>query len=94
MAKILFKPFGILGGVVAGAVATRVFQRLWRLIDDEQAPGPDHLEVSLPKLALALMLEGAVFHAVRGLFDRGSRIAFSRATGRWPGQTASEQSQE
>jgi hypothetical protein len=31
-------------------------------------------------------LEGAIFRAVRGVFDHGSRVAFSRLTRSWPGE--------
>jgi hypothetical protein len=39
----------------------------------------------VPKLVLALLIEGALFSLIRGLVDRGSRHAFARATGAWPG---------
>jgi hypothetical protein len=36
----------------------------------------------------ALLLEGAIFRVIRGLFDHGARRAFNRATGTWPGEEA------
>jgi hypothetical protein len=39
----------------------------------------------LGKLALALALEGALFRAVKGLLDHGSRRSFASVTGVWPG---------
>jgi hypothetical protein len=39
----------------------------------------------------ALMLEGAIFGAVRGLAEHGSRSVFSRLTGRWPGEERAEE---
>jgi hypothetical protein len=38
------------------------------------------------KLIAALVVQGAIFRAVRGRIDRGSRELFSRATGTWPGK--------
>jgi hypothetical protein len=38
------------------------------------------------------LLEGAIFRAVRGVFDHGSRQAFSRLTGSWPGEERPERS--
>ena len=42
------------------------------------------------KLIAALLLEGATFRAVRGLFDHGARQAFHRLTGSWPGDERPE----
>jgi Protein of unknown function (DUF4235) len=90
MSKILFLPFSVIGGLLAGLVGKKLFAGVWAVIDDEQAPDPKHRETSWGKLILALLIEGAIFRAVRGLFDHGSRIAFSRLVGRWPGQERPE----
>jgi hypothetical protein len=83
--KLMFKPVSILGGVLAGLLARRSFALIWRAVDDREAPQPEQRSVSLPKLALALSLQGAVFTLVRGLVDHLSRRGFAKATGRWPG---------
>jgi uncharacterized protein DUF4235 len=90
MMKILFTPFSVIGGLLAGAVGKKAFERVWSLIDKQEPPEPDQREVSWQKLALALVLQGAIFRAVRGLFDHGSREMFRRTTGRWPGEQAPE----
>lgn len=41
-------------------------------------------------MIVALALEGAVFRVSRGVVDRGSRQAFYRATGTWPGEAKPE----
>ncbi len=84
--KLLFAPFRIAGGLLAGVVGKRLFDRTWKLIDDREVPDPERRGVELPKLAAALLLEGAIFRAARGLFDHGSRRFFRRLTGRWPGE--------
>jgi Protein of unknown function (DUF4235) len=94
MLKLMFVPFRLVGGLLAGAFAKKLFERIWRLIDKEQAPEPEQRRISLGKLAAALVLEGAVFRAVRGLFDHGSRVAFSRVTGRWPGEKRAKDAPE
>jgi hypothetical protein len=86
MLKVMFIPFRVLSGLVAGALATKLFERIWRLIDKEQAPDPEQREVPIGKLLAGLLLQGAVFRAVRGLVDHGSRLAFTKLTGRWPGE--------
>jgi hypothetical protein len=86
MSRILFMPFSILGGVLAGVIGKKAFERVWSAIEDEQPPDPKYRDVAWQKLLAALVLEGAIFRAVRGLADHGARRAFSRLTGRWPGQ--------
>ena len=46
--------------------------------------------MSWPQLVVALAIEGAIFRAVRGLVDRGSRRGFYRLTGVWPGEERPE----
>lgn len=87
--KVLFAPIGIGAGLIAGLIAQKGFDRLWSVLDDEEAPEPDQRGVALPKLIAALVIEGAIFRLVKGLVDRGARSGFARATGTWPGdQTA------
>jgi uncharacterized protein DUF4235 len=86
MSKVLFVPFSILGGVLAGIVGKKAFEGLWGVFDDEEAPDPKYREIPLQKLIPALLIEGAIFRAVRGLFDHGSRRAFRKLTGIWPGK--------
>jgi hypothetical protein len=86
MLKVLFLPFSLIGGLLAGLVSKRVFAAMWGLIDEDQPPTEKYRRVSLPKLAFALALNGAVVRLVRGLFDHGARVAFLRLTGRWPGE--------
>ncbi len=86
MSRVLFAPFSILGGVLAGIAGKRIFAVLWSAVDDELAPDPKVREIAWQKLILALLLEGAIFRAVRGLFDHGARQAFSKLTGTWPGE--------
>lgn len=90
MRKILFLPFSVIGGFLAGKTATMIFECLWRLIDDQKSPQPDQRAVRWPKLIAALFLEGAIFRTVRGLFDHGSRELFHRLTGSWPGKERPE----
>lgn len=84
--KRLFAPVGILTGLAAGLAARKGIERIWGLIDDEDAPAVEQREVSYPKLVAALLLEGGIFSLVKGMVDRGARLAFNSATGRWPGE--------
>lgn len=84
--KVLFTPIGILAGLAAGFAAQKGFERIWAVIDEEEAPEVEDREVSYPKLITALMLEGAIFRLVKGMVDRGARSGFASVTGTWPGE--------
>jgi Protein of unknown function (DUF4235) len=86
MAKLLFIPVSVGGGLVAGFVSKKVFDRLWGLIDEEEPPSAKHRDVNWPKLLLAAAVQGAIFRAVREASDHYSRRAFARTTGTWPGE--------
>lgn len=90
MSKFLFIPFSVIGGILAGAVGKKTFETIWGAFDDEEAPEPKHREISLVKLLAALVLEGAIFRAIRGLIDHGTRHAFQKLTGSWPGEEQPE----
>jgi hypothetical protein len=83
---LVFRPVGILVGLLAGVVGAKIFELIWKLIDDEDAPDPKYREIPLGKLVVALLLEGALFRVLRGLADHGARHGFARLTGEWPGQ--------
>jgi hypothetical protein len=84
--KLVFAPIGILAGLIAGFAAQKGFERVWEMIDDEDAPEVEDREVSYPKLMAALLLEGAIFRLVKGMTDRGARKGFASMTGVWPGE--------
>jgi Protein of unknown function (DUF4235) len=84
--KLLFAPIGIGAGLVAGIAAKKAFEALWAAVDDEDPPQPDNREATTVKLLAALAVEGAIFRVVKGMTDRQARVAFARATGRWPGE--------
>jgi Protein of unknown function (DUF4235) len=88
--KALFLPISILGGLLAGIVGKKTFEAIWGKVDEEEPPEPEHREISVAKLALALVLEGAIFRLARGLFDHAARRGFARMTGSWPGEEEPE----
>ncbi len=83
---LIFRPVGILTGLLAGIIGKKIFQLVWRLVDDEDAPAAEYREIALGKLVVALLLEGAIFGVLRGLADHAARHGFARLTGEWPGQ--------
>ena len=91
MGKIVFTPVSLISGLLAGLVASRVFEFIWGRFADEEAPEPDQREISWPILIVAMLVEGAIFRLTRGLVDRGTRVAFARSTGSWPGEEKPDQ---
>ncbi len=86
MTKLIFRPFGLTAAILAGMIGKRIFRLFWKLVDDKRAPKVDERSIPVPKLALALLVEGALFRLVKGLADHGSRRAFAQMTGSWPGE--------
>lgn len=91
MARILFAPLSILGGILAGLVGSKLFEFIWGRIDDEEPPQPEDRQTTWLKLGIALALQGAIFRLVRGAFDHGARRAFERGTHTWPGTAKPDQ---
>lgn len=83
--KLIFTPVGVLGGLLAGVIGSKIFERIWSLIDEEDAPEPKYREIAIGKLLVALLLQGAIARLIRGLVDHGMRHGFARLTGEWPG---------
>ncbi|HEX2359802.1 MAG TPA: DUF4235 domain-containing protein [Solirubrobacterales bacterium] len=88
--KLAFMPISIGAGFLAAAVGKKAFERIWALFDEEEPPDAQHRDIRLVKLAVALLIEGAIFRLVRGLVDHGARRGFARVTGTWPGEEAPE----
>jgi hypothetical protein len=84
--KLIFIPVSVAGGLLAGLIGQKVFEAIWGKVDEEEPPAPEHRQVSLGKLAIALLIEGAIFRLIKGLFDHAARRGFARMTGAWPGE--------
>jgi hypothetical protein len=90
MTKLAFRPLSLLAGVLAALIAREIFQQLWKLADKSPPPSSDDRDAEWKRLIPALALEGAVFSLVRGITDHGSRHAFQKTTGAWPGDDGME----
>jgi hypothetical protein len=87
----IFTPIGLALGLAAGQVSKKIFDLVWGLVDDEEAPRPKHREIPLLKLVIALLVEGAIARVVRGFVDHGTRHGWARLTGAWPGEERPEE---
>jgi hypothetical protein len=85
VAKVLFTPFSVIGSLLAGLVARKIFDGVWHVFDDEEPPEPGEEREPLPRILLATILQATVFAVARALFDRQARRTFRGLTGTWPG---------
>ena len=84
--KILYKPFGIIAGMIGARIGSRIFKAVWARIDEEEPPKPTTAEASLPKVVGAAALEAATMAGVAAAVDRAGARAFHYLTGIWPGE--------
>jgi hypothetical protein len=88
--KLLFIPISVAAAITAGMIGRKVFEFAWGRVDDAEAPHPKQREIGWAKLLIALVIEGAIFRAVRGTMDHAARSGFNRVTGTWPGEQRPE----
>ena len=84
--RILYRPFGIVLGLIAGYLSKTVFNFIWSRIDDEEAPKPTIEGQSWTKVLIAAAVQGMVFQTVRAAVNRGGAEGFQYLTGVWPGE--------
>ncbi|WP_246081871.1 DUF4235 domain-containing protein [Nocardioides litoris] len=87
-AKILYKPWGIVGSLLSAIVARQIFQKVATKVipvDSDDPPKPLESEYRLREIVITALVQGAIFAVVKALFQRGSARAFQRWTGEWPG---------
>ncbi len=84
--KLIYKPFGIVLGIVAGILGKKLFEFVWARFDDEEPPKATTRDVDLPKVIVAAALEGLIFKTVRAGVDRAGARGFEHLTGAWPGE--------
>jgi hypothetical protein len=86
VARVFYKPFGLIMGVLGGFVAGVIFKRLWAAVaDEEEAPEATDARRGWGEVIAAATVEGAVFGGVKAALDRAGAVGFARVTGTWPG---------
>lgn len=84
--KLLYKPFGIILGIIAGILGRQAFNVVWSKIDDQEPPEATTEEAPLAKVILATALQGAIFATVRATVNRAGAKGYAHLTGVWPGE--------
>ena len=91
--KLIYKPFGILFGLLAGFLSKKLFDVVWGLFDDEEPPKPTTQETSWPKVVAAAAVQGVTFKVTRAAVDRAGATGYHHLTGVWPGEKRPDEAQ-
>jgi hypothetical protein len=90
--RLLYKPFGLIAGIIGGMLARAAFRRLWRAVaDEENAPSAKDRDRAWREIVAAAAVQGAVFGGVKALVDRAGATGYEQLTGVWPGKTQAQQ---
>jgi hypothetical protein len=83
--RLLYKPFGLILGAMAGAIAGSIFKQTWHALSHEDdTPTATDEERSWTEILAAAALQGAIFAIIKAAVDRSGATGFRRLTGRWP----------
>jgi hypothetical protein len=83
---LIYKPFGIVLGIVAGLLGKRLFDVAWGKIDDQEPPEATTEDTTWARVLGAAAVHGVIFKVVRVVVDRYGAIAWRHLTGVWPGE--------
>jgi hypothetical protein len=81
----LYRPLGLLFGVLGGVAASAAFNQVWRhLSGEDEAPEPTDPNYSWQEVLAAAAIQGAIFGLVKAAIDRGGAKGWERLTGVYP----------
>ena len=70
-AKVLYKPFGTVFGILGGLVAGKVFTAVWKRVANEpDTPAPLSEDYSTREVLIAATLQGAIFGLITTAVNR------------------------
>jgi hypothetical protein len=87
---LIYKPFGILLGILAGLLGKKIFDFVWTKIADEEPPEATTERASWFSVLGAAAIQGVIFRVTRVVVDRYGAIGWSYLTGTWPGEKEPE----
>ena len=86
--KLIYKPFGIIVGIIAGLLARKAFTFVWSKIDDEEPPEATTELASWSRVVTAAAVQGVTFSVTRAVVDRAGARGWEHIFGVWPGEKA------
>jgi Protein of unknown function (DUF4235) len=87
---LIYKPIGIILGIVGGLLGRQAFNFVWEKVDDEEPPEALTLETSWRRLLAATAVQGLIFATVKAVVKRYGAIGWHYLTGHWPGEIRPE----
>ena len=82
--RLLYKPFGIIGALIAARLGRKAFDSVWDQIDDAPPPRPGTGQSTAVKVIGAQALRAGVMAASAAAVDRAFAHAFHYFIGIWP----------
>lgn len=82
--RLLYKPFAIIGAIIAGRVGRSVFRSIWAKIDDGPPPTASSGGGSTMKVVGAQALQAGVMAGTAAAVDRTFARFFHHLIGIWP----------
>jgi hypothetical protein len=84
--KLIYRPIGLILGLLAGLVGKRLFDFAWTKIDDQDPPKGTTQRAPWGKVLSAAALQGVIFKTTRVVVDRYGAQGWYYLTGSWPGE--------
>jgi hypothetical protein len=88
--KLLYKPLGIVLGILAGILGRKTFEHVWALVDADAPPEATAEDAGWTKVLTAAALQAVIFAVVRAAVERAGATLFQDFTGTWPGPKRKE----
>jgi Protein of unknown function (DUF4235) len=71
LAKIAYKPFGTVFGILGGLLAGKVFSAIWKKVArEDETPAPLSEDYSTREVLIAATIQGAVFGLITTAVNR------------------------
>ncbi|MDF9810860.1 DUF4235 domain-containing protein [Streptomyces sp. SPB162] len=85
-ANVVYKPVGLVVGLVGGTLAGLVFRKIWDHVGPgRDAPQPLEQDHGWGEVLAAAAVQGLIVAVVRAAVQRGGAAGWRRVTGTWPG---------
>ncbi len=82
--RLLYKPLGLVAGILSRRIGVAVFRSLWSGIDEAPPPVPGSGQGSTAKTIAGQALRAGVMAGVAAGVDRTFARAFHHLIGAWP----------
>jgi len=83
--KLLYKPFALVVGLLAGILSKKAFEKVWASFADEDPSDPDDRDATWTEVLVSAAVSGVIIKVVQAIVRPGGAVGFERATGFWPG---------